>query len=320
MKTLQSGIKSMFTRKMIFPKILSLALSIILWAYLSSLKSSEIKIRIPIVVKNLPAELSVSDMSDRSLLILVEGKKEFIKNITVKNISAVVNLENPEIGKLKAYPIDIIKSDVPIPVRVDQMKKDVKIRVERIIVKNVKVIPVITGRVRDGKVIGSIKVFPEFIKIRGSKSVIEKITEIPTEIITVDGKDEDITKEVEIERDSKNEIKYTESSIKVVISIFNITDLYELNIPVIVKGLRKNSEYVLNTKTVKLMVKSVKRKINDDDITANIDPGLAINPPESRNEEFSFNRELPVILKIKGNMEGMEILSVMPEKIHLKIK
>ena len=318
MKAIIFGIRSIFSRENILPKAASLALSVILWAVISGTKSSEIKLRIPVVIKNLPADMTVSEMPDRNVLIVLEGRRDNFKNISAKNITAVVNLENPKVGKLAAYPVDMIKSDIPISIRVELLNKEVKVRVERVISKTVKVVPVVSGKVKEGKIIGHIRVTPEFVTVRGSRSAVEKLTEAKTEQIDVENRGEDLMRDAEIEKDSRNEIYYSESNIKVFIPIFDVSNYFELSLPVALRGTRKNYDYSLEQATVKVALKSMKRKLTEGDVTAYVDFSNMNIPPEIKRES-PVTMEVPVIIRFRGSADGIEIISTAPEKFRVKI-
>lgn len=318
MKAIFYGMRRVFSTENLLPKAASLVFSVILWAVISGSKSSEIKLRIPIVVKNLPSDMIVSEMSDRNVLIALEGRRDSFKNISAKNIAAVVNLENPKVGKLVVYPVEMIKTDIPINIRVESLKKEVKVRVERVIARTVKVTPVISGRVKEGKIMGHIRVTPAYVTVRGSRPAVEKLTEARTEPIDVENRGEDFARDVEIEKDSRGEIFYSESNIKIFVPIFDVSNYFEFSLPVAIRGTRKNYDYTPEQGSVKVALKSLKRKISEADVAAYVDFSNISVPPDLRREN-PVTIEVPVIIRFRGSVDGIEIVSTEPEKFRVKI-
>ncbi len=321
MKSLQEILKTLKLTENIIAKGASLLLSIALWGYLANSKTGEISFRIPIVTSNLPDNMVVTNISNKSVIAVLEGRKEYLKNVNVKNIKAVVNLSKPILGKALDYPVEIIKSEVPVSIKVNIKNKTVKILVEKMIAKNVAIIPRIIGKVTEGRVIGKYSVDPETILIKGSKSVVSEINHIYTKNISVDGMLEDIDRIVELETDPDVNIVYSETKVRVTIPIIDYGNLFSLNVPV--KLLNKNKLYnheVVN-KSVKVYIKIVgQRRVGSEEISVTVD----VSPARLKNLVKNIGEEpvkvkLPVSVGFINNREGAEIITVVPESVEIKI-
>ena len=123
MKRIINNIWQQFNRNDILPKIASLLLAIIVWAYISSTKIGEIKVRIPINFENLSKALLITEVETGYISLALSGKKEDLKNINKKDFKIIVNLENPIIGKYKKYQVEVIKADIPENIDMSLLKK-----------------------------------------------------------------------------------------------------------------------------------------------------------------------------------------------------
>src|SRR6056297_1596746 len=88
----------------LIPKLISLLLAVILWAYIVSTQVGEVKFNIPVEYRNLPKSLIVLEKEPPLISVVFKGKKDLLRNINTKNIKAYVNLKNPKRNKTTQYP------------------------------------------------------------------------------------------------------------------------------------------------------------------------------------------------------------------------
>ena len=91
-------LKSLFRRFKLFPKIMCMLMAIILWAWIGNRQTGRLVLRVPIEYKNLDDRLVISEYSDKYVSVAMEGKKEYLKGVTEKNLKAYVDLANPTLG------------------------------------------------------------------------------------------------------------------------------------------------------------------------------------------------------------------------------
>jgi hypothetical protein len=318
-KSIENNLGKIPVKKETAAKVISLLMSVALWGYISSTKMSEIKFKLPVEIRNLPASMTVSDMPDRSLIVVLEGKKEYMKNVGSKNIKLFVNLEKPVPGEPNEYPVQYIKYELPEGINVSLPKAEIKITAEKIIEKRVRVIPKISGSLKSGNIIGKITVTPEFVLVRGAKSTVKEINYIYTEDISIEDETGEIVKEVELAKENLKEVSVNETSIKVVIPIINYGDLYSLDVPVIIKNMNKNFKYMLENPTVKVYMKSSDKKgILPGDIEVSVDAGMIQYKTASGADRQKTTQDILAAVLIKKYGDSIQVVSVAPEKVTLK--
>ncbi len=302
-------------------KILSLLLSIILWAYLASSKSGEIRFRIPVVINNLPSDMVIVDISSKSVIAVLEGKNDYLKNVNVKNIKAFVNLEKPVVNKMQKYPIKIRKNEIPVSINITLKQKNIKILVERKIAKRFRVIPDITGEVKEGSLLGDIIVEPAYVTIEGAQSAVEKIDKVFTEKISIDGRSGDIIKEVEIQKDDLEDVVLNPGKVKIIIPVIDYGNLYTIEVPVSVINQDIKYKYSIKNEIVKVHYKTEdNEKLSIDDFEANIDlKRINIKAKMARSKRNKITLSFPINVKLKNRKKGVDIISIIPEKILVNI-
>jgi hypothetical protein len=104
MRRFLERLKALFSTRDFLPKMVCLALSIVLWAYISESKVGELTFRVPVVYRNLPTNTMVSFIADKTVPVIIRGRKEDLKNLQVKNIRAIVDFRNARPGCPGAIP------------------------------------------------------------------------------------------------------------------------------------------------------------------------------------------------------------------------
>ena len=209
-----------------------LLLAVILWAFIISGKTETLRYKVPIVTRNLPANLAVSDMSGRYTVLVLEGRKDELKSVNIKNIKANVNMENAVIedeglpdpdgkaagaGGRGAYP----------------WSGDVTLTVEN------KGGEVDQGRPNHHRVRAEGKdhrrqawSFPERVKISGPKSHQRFIESIETEEVSVENETADLQRQVGPKKERLKDITFSEKIFTVKVAITDMRDLAVVTVPV----------------------------------------------------------------------------------------
>ena len=71
-------------KRELIPKFIALFLAVILWAYISSTKLGEKSFKLNLDIKNLHKTLVISKFQNKSIRIILNGKKEELKSINFK--------------------------------------------------------------------------------------------------------------------------------------------------------------------------------------------------------------------------------------------
>ncbi len=302
------------------PKLASILLAVILWAYISSAKSGEVKFKLPVNFSGLEENYIVSKISHKYVVVEITGNKDDLKNINSKNIKLQVDLANAEADDYKSYKITYQKIDFTDDFKVELYPEEVKILIEKKVTRNVRVIPRFSGQTGKGFMIGKIRVNPEYIKVTGSVSVIKNISSVYTERISVDERNTSFRQDVKIEKVNEEDIEYSLAKVNAIVPVVNFSEKTTLEIPVIMRNKKKGYKYLFNADKVKISIIIPDNKdISEDSFSAYID-GDEI---EVNNEEFIKKSRVEVVANVyvRGDSSEIEnlILSTTPDSVEIVV-
>jgi YbbR domain-containing protein len=313
-------IKKIISIKNLAVKIICVLLSVILWKYINNINISEIKFKIPITFINLPEALVSSDISDKYVTITLSGRKDNIKNINAKSIKAIVNLGNPDIDINQKYPVEINSEEIPENVDMNLSIKEVSLKVEKKIIKKVFIKAKIVNKIKNGFVLGRIKIFPESVNISGPESSVRNIDFLQTEKITVNNSRIKII-EKEILIDNQNpDIDTDVKKVKVIIPVIESSGLAEFKKKIIIRYNNDKYTYTLSQQEVSVYLRSERADVQpaegDTDVFIDIDStGLDEFLIEGSNHYIE--KIFPVNAVVKK--EGIKAVSISPDIVSVKI-
>ena len=307
------------SRKELKPRIICLLLSIIVWAYIGSTKIAENTFKIPIEYKNLPDSYIITKSRKRFVTVVLKGKKEEVINIDVKNIKVLVDLSNPIIGRNIRYPIELVQNDILYGIDLTLLSRFTILNIEKKIHKKVRVIPIITGNVRNGCIRGRIRISPEKVIIDGPESIVQKITYVHTVSISIMDEANNVVKDVSIDRSNKNGININTSIIKVVIPILQKSNYYSFERKIGIKNANDKFRYILNKESVNVYIRK-SDKINEFSEN-NIEIYIDVS---SLNRDYFYKNNLDLVEKelvinTRVNKGQINIFSVVPDTVFVKM-
>lgn len=194
--------KTLFAENLTF-KILSLALALFLWFFVTFRGQVETSLEVPLEFKNTPAEMEILKQSTRKINISVSARERILKELAQNNIRVVVDLANVRLGE---NSISITKSSVKLPRGIEILRiepSQVKLYMDE---KSYKTVPVrikLTGKPAKGFTIVSVTSEPSQLKIEGAKKELERIYAIKTEPVDIEGLSEDMSFQAKIDPEGK---------------------------------------------------------------------------------------------------------------------
>ena len=166
-------------------KIASVLLSAVLWIFVTSQGQSEISLDVPLEFRNIPAGLEMVNHSMKTINLNIKGQERLIKNVKASGIRVYVDLSKAKKGE-GIYYIDRDGIKLPHALTVTNINpSSIKVTVEEVISKKVKVLPVVIGEPEKGYFLKSVDVSPQYVVIEGVRSEVIKIGSIKTEPIDI---------------------------------------------------------------------------------------------------------------------------------------
>lgn len=178
-------------------KLVALALAIIIWFLVVGEQKSEVRLTVPLELRNLPTDLEITQ-SVSQVEITLRGFSSFVKRLTPGDIDVHIDLSNVVQGanSFILSPEEIV---VPIGATVIQVSpSNIEVFLDATVRKTVTVEPILRGQPADGYILGEITVDPETIKLAGAQTLLKNLSKVETEVIALDGMKEGVLRKVKV--------------------------------------------------------------------------------------------------------------------------
>ncbi|MBI5213429.1 MAG: YbbR-like domain-containing protein [Nitrospirae bacterium] len=199
-------------------KMISAALALSLWFFVTYRGQSEMAIDASIEFKNIPKGIEMLKQNVRRVNLNISGHERILKTLRPMDVRVVLDLSEAKKGEA-VYFFDINNIIVPRTIKVLRMEPtSIKVVFDEYASKTVPVKAHITGAMEKGYRIKSIEVKPSTVGVEGARTEVNRIALLRTEQIDITGLDTGITQDVRLNLNGKN-IRTKASEVTVKISV-----------------------------------------------------------------------------------------------------
>lgn len=185
-------------------KIISFAIALTFWIFVTYRGQSEIVIDVPIEFKNIPKGMEILRQSIKEVSLNISGPDRLLRVMRSSDVRVIVDLSNAKKGESIFY-IDRDNVKVPNTVKVQRIEPtNIKVILDESVKKTVPVKAFIVGEPERGFRIIEIKTVPPSVTIEGAKTEVNRITFLRTEPVDVSGIDGDLNQNVRINMTGRN--------------------------------------------------------------------------------------------------------------------
>jgi YbbR domain-containing protein len=322
MNWLLDEIKKVLRKGDLTAKLVCILGAIMLWAYVGSMKVATVRYRVPVELRNIPSTMIVTGNPDMFVNIVLNGKKDDVKSVNLKNIKPYINLESAVPGKEKKYKIEFQKSDIPEGIEVELSRKRIALELEKKMYKRVRIVPRITWDRQDGYVLGLAKVVPEYVIVTGGGKGLSRLRTISTKRIIIEGKQQHSVKEVLIDTDGMNDIIINSQRVVVNVPVFDVHNLNRIELPVKVKITDDRYKASAVTSKIEIYVKASAdmADLTPEKLEAFVDLGT-VNIEALFGEEMDreIERSFAVTIVNKQRRDIFKPVHAVPDEIVVRI-
>lgn len=173
------------------PKILALIIAAVFWVAASEERREDTVQRtfqVPLEIAGIPSDMVISGEVEDTVTVRVRGPASQVRSLTEMSMGATIDLSGAQSGITNvSIPEDSL--NLPRNVEVVSMQPArIRLELETRQQKFVRIRPYLVGAPADGFVIGDIEVRPPNALITGPGSLVEEVTEIPTERVILSGR------------------------------------------------------------------------------------------------------------------------------------
>jgi len=163
-------------------RLLSLLLAVMVWFHAVTEKVYISHATIPIIYKNVPANTVLIGNPPRECQLVIKGKGKMLLLFNMRRPKIVFNLSSMKPGKhtLKLTPPRYREIEV-----ISYTPQKIKIYLDKVVKKKVRVKPVIIGNPPEDLSIAKIEVEPTTVTLKGPATLLAKIKEAKTEEVNI---------------------------------------------------------------------------------------------------------------------------------------
>ena len=179
-------------------KLLSLVLAVLVWFAIAGETASEMGLRVPLELQNVPRELELMGDAVDAVEVRVRATAGIIHALNPGDVAAQIDLAGSVEGeRIVHLTADSIR--VPFGVKVVKISPAMlTLRLERTLQKVVPVRPRLVGRPADGYELAEIACEPPEVRVSGPKSRVDDVDSAFTEPLTIDAARESVSDVVRI--------------------------------------------------------------------------------------------------------------------------
>ncbi|MGC9023196.1 MAG: CdaR family protein, partial [Dissulfurimicrobium sp.] len=168
-------------------KALSLGFAIFLWFFVVGEEKAEITVSLPVEVINLPKDLIIANDIPTAINVRIFGPRSLIRDVAIHRLPKIIDLKNTSPGKITIH-IDPETLPIPTGVKITRfLPSEFNIILEPMMRKELMVKPEIIGTPAKGYKIEKIETIPDRVIASGLPRELNKLREIKTLPINIDG-------------------------------------------------------------------------------------------------------------------------------------
>ncbi len=180
-------------------KLVSFAFALGIWIFVNKgQKAAERAVEVPVELRNIPSDVMVVNPGPGRVEIRLAGTPALLSAMDRDRLKVVLDLDRARPG-ISTFRLGPDFFDPPRGVRIRRISPSViDLRLEAIIERSLPVTVRFGGKLSFGYKVGSVKVTPETIKVRGPANEVEGMTSVDTQPFDLQDLKEELTRELRL--------------------------------------------------------------------------------------------------------------------------
>jgi hypothetical protein len=291
-------------------KLISVLIAISLWFVVLNSDVTQMQIYVPVKLENIK-EGYIAVTNTTLLNVEVKGSNLLLKNISHRDILINIDVSHFKTGNTK-YKIK--NTDIKTPKGIDVVRieqKEIDIHIDKLIKKELKVVPIFLGEPKEGFKVESVNIYPEIVKVTGAQSKLKNTDFIETLPINISGKQNAVIFAIGLkENEAVKEIKPKQVDVFVSFSEDIIEESFE-NYYIESINEKTNFKYKMTPNVVKITLKGRKEFIKRENLKKYLKLYVDLS---TINSTGVFLREINKIIDNR-----IKIISIEPKRVRLEV-
>ena len=260
-------------------KVLALLITAVIWLSVALRPVGRVTLHdVPIEFTNLPdsANLTVTKFDTLTAQVYVEGPRDVVDSLRPSEVSVLADMAGVEPG-VRVRQLSLETSRLPASIKNWEVEpRSIRVTVERMIEKEVPVVPRFDGQPPAGFEVINWQVLPPTVHIVGAESLVKDITQVSTETIRLAEKTQLFTNPVAIDIGSPN-ISISDPNRRTVMLSVNVGEVRKERIlervPVVIFGLAGARVMPTHVKITLIGARSVIDELTTADVNVAVEYG-----------------------------------------------
>lgn len=183
------------------PKVLAVIIALVIWMIASEERREDIlerNFQVPLALVGVPSNMVISGEVEDTIAVRLRGPASQVRSLSSETLEVTVDLAESRPGTL-SIPIQASSLSIPPSVEVVSMQPArLRLQLELRKQKPVRISPYLVGATASGYAIENVETQPGNAVIAGPASLVDEVTEIPTERIILTGRSASFREEVAV--------------------------------------------------------------------------------------------------------------------------
>jgi hypothetical protein len=169
-------------------KAASLALAVLFWAGIARETPVEVLLQAPLEFRNAPQSMELGTAAPATVQVRVSGPASRVRQLTPADLAVSVNLADFNGPGERSFTLSQPNIRPPFGIRVVQViPAQVVVRLEARTVRDLPILPRLTGRLAPGYVLASYEAAPSTVRVVGPASHVNVLDSATTDPVDITG-------------------------------------------------------------------------------------------------------------------------------------
>ncbi len=228
------------------PKIAALALALFLWLYVTSSRSYEATMRLPLTVVELPESLVVVNDIPTSAQVRVFGRGDRLLWLALQKPGVQLSLKGEREGSLTRMlePADVVlPGESRVQVRQVLSPRVFQVEVDRLVTRTVPVRCLVDGAPEQGyvRVTGTPTLVPDQVRVRGPAGRVAGLKTMPVEPLVITGARDTVVAMLRVGVPDIKHLTVDPTHVQATLAVEPVRDVRVEGVPIKVEGARSVS-------------------------------------------------------------------------------